>query len=434
MLRRYALAEFLRKLALAGGVFTGLMILMMAVRLARRAERYGTDLPTLLGVVPYLLPYLLTFSVPMAFLVAAVLAFGKLESTGEVLAARAAGVRLTGIVWPVLATALAASAVIVFLTDAGVDWGFDRARERVLSSGGAAVLRRAESGKTFVVDTPGRSWRVHRFGERDGREPLAIVEFRRGSVGEVVLAREHALDSPSPEVHAPRGGTGTRPDGGKWDLLRFRLGVEGGSGARAGWIEITRPGEAALAESGEFSLAVESAAERRRSFADRNYARGLSENVRDARRSRERLGELEREELDRAAGLAALLAAGLPASARAAATLDEAVEAADLSRHSLDAEASRLRSVEVEVHRKLSTAFAPLAFALLGIPLGLALGRGGHLTGFAVGIALIAFVYYPLWMLGQGLASSGVLPCGVGVWAAPVLVGACGAVWLSRVV
>ncbi len=86
----------------------------------------------------------------------------------------------------------------------------------------------------------------------------------------------------------------------------------------------------------------------------------------------------------------------------------------------------------MEIHRKLSMAFTPLALLLFGIPLGLGLGRGGPLVGFTVGIAAIAFVYYPLWIAGQWLASSGVLPPVVSVWAAPVLVGGGGAVCLSR--
>jgi lipopolysaccharide export LptBFGC system permease protein LptF len=56
------------------------------------------------------------------------------------------------------------------------------------------------------------------------------------------------------------------------------------------------------------------------------------------------------------------------------------------------------------------------------------------LAAFTVGIAAIAVVYYPLWISGQFLAVSGTLPAILSVWAAPVLVGGGGAVWLSRMV
>ena len=93
-----------------------------------------------------------------------------------------------------------------------------------------------------------------------------------------------------------------------------------------------------------------------------------------------------------------------------------------------------LRVYEMEIHRKLSMAFSPLAMALFGIALGLRLGRGNRVVGFTVGIAAIAVVYYPLWISGQGLAASGVMPPGVAVWAAPALVASFGAAWLSRMV
>ena len=88
----------------------------------------------------------------------------------------------------------------------------------------------------------------------------------------------------------------------------------------------------------------------------------------------------------------------------------------------------------MEINRKLSFAFGPLALALVGIPLGLWLARGGKLTGFIVGIAAIALFYYPLWFAGQGLASAGELPAGIAVWMAHIAAGGVGAAWLSRMV
>ncbi len=91
-----------------------------------------------------------------------------------------------------------------------------------------------------------------------------------------------------------------------------------------------------------------------------------------------------------------------------------------------------LRVEEMEIHRKLSFAFGPLALVLLGIPLGLKLGRGGRVAGFVVGIAAVAVFYHPLWFCGQGLATAGTLHPGISVWMANAAAGAVGAVWLSR--
>ncbi|GAG50791.1 unnamed protein product, partial [marine sediment metagenome] len=125
---------------------------------------------------------------------------------------------------------------------------------------------------------------------------------------------------------------------------------------------------------------------------------------------------------------------GGPPSHEPAERLERAQSSAQEARRLVTWHATVVRFIEMEIHRKLSMAFAPLALALLGIPLGLRLAGGGVLAGFTVGIAAIALVYYPLWASGQGLALSGFLPPVFSVWVAPVLLGGGGAVWLSRMV
>ena len=195
LLVRHVTGEFLRALLLAAAVLTGLIVLLTVLGLQREAEYYRTDVATLATALPYLLPYVVCYSLPTSFLVAAVLAFGRLEGSGEICAMRASGVRLTTITAPVLALALAASVLLLVLVDRGVGWGFAKTAELVIASGRRAVLLKAESGRTLRVDSPPeRSWRIHSFGGAPGRRPLAIVEFRRGAPGEVVLARDHSLD------------------------------------------------------------------------------------------------------------------------------------------------------------------------------------------------------------------------------------------------
>ena len=91
LLQRYVVAEFLRALALAAAVFTGFFVLMTLLQFEGDARSYGTDVMTLVGALPYFTPYILCFSLPMAFFVASVLAFGRLEGSGEISAMRAAG-------------------------------------------------------------------------------------------------------------------------------------------------------------------------------------------------------------------------------------------------------------------------------------------------------------------------------------------------------
>ncbi len=55
-------------------------------------------------------------------------------------------------------------------------------------------------------------------------------------------------------------------------------------------------------------------------------------------------------------------------------------------------------------HRRLSTAFAALAFVLLGIPVGLRFGQGGPIRCGLLGVLIVALLFYPLLVGLRGLA------------------------------
>jgi len=389
---------------------------MVSLQFESDARKYGTDVMTLLGALPYFMPYILCFSLPMAFLVASILAFGRLESSGEISAMRAAGMRLTTIVAPVLAVALLAALPVLFLVDAGIGWGFRRAGEKVVNSGADSILKRVGAGTTFRVDTRDRSYRIHRFGGGPGGErPLAVVEFAGGAPREVLLARDHALEAEA---------------GGERDVLCFHVGDSSAAGFSLA--RIRRPGEVVLAKSGDFSVATGNESRRRGDFGGKPYQKSLSENVREEAALRASLRDLEREELDSAVRVAEIALAGGMPDAGTRARIKKAIAARDGARAGLERESAVLRYCEMEIHRKLSFAFGPFALALLGIPLGLKFARGGRLAAFGVGVGTIAIFYYPLWFAGQGLATSGSLPAGPAVWMVQIVSAGIGAIWLSR--
>lgn len=77
------------------------------------------------------------------------------------------------------------------------------------------------------------------------------------------------------------------------------------------------------------------------------------------------------------------------------------------------------RAARIELHRRLALAFACLALAFLGIPLGLRAG-GGKAGGFVLALLLV-FGYYVLFILGIALSRQGRLPPSLGVWAADLI-------------
>ncbi len=79
--------------------------------------------------------------------------------------------------------------------------------------------------------------------------------------------------------------------------------------------------------------------------------------------------------------------------------------------------------LNVEFHKKFSIPFACLAFAFVGIPLGLMTKKGGKITGISFSLALI-FIYYILLNVGQYRGYKGEMDHFFAVWMANfVLIG-----------
>ena len=69
----------------------------------------------------------------------------------------------------------------------------------------------------------------------------------------------------------------------------------------------------------------------------------------------------------------------------------------------------------VEKHKRIAIAFAPLVFALVGVPLGLQSHRSGKGAGFATALA-ISLVYYLLLSIASTIAGKGAIPASVALW------------------
>jgi lipopolysaccharide export system permease protein len=88
----------------------------------------------------------------------------------------------------------------------------------------------------------------------------------------------------------------------------------------------------------------------------------------------------------------------------------------------------RLRSYQVEIHKKFSIAVACIIFMFIGAPLGLALQRSGLAT--IGGVALGIFMFYWITLVqGEKLSERGFFPPWIGMWIANLLMSGVG-LWL----
>ncbi len=79
----------------------------------------------------------------------------------------------------------------------------------------------------------------------------------------------------------------------------------------------------------------------------------------------------------------------------------------------------------VELHRRFSIPFACIAFALIGIPLGLQPTRAIHARGFTLSLVFI-FLYYIFLSIGEDLGRKGTLPTALALWLPNLILGGIG--------
>jgi lipopolysaccharide export system permease protein len=117
VLHRYVFAEILVPFALGLGVFTFVLLLARLLKLIELVVNRGIPATTVARVFLYLLPAFLEVTVPMAMLLAILIAFGRLSADSEITALRSSGVSLYQLMPPV-----ATFVLIVTIATAGLAW------------------------------------------------------------------------------------------------------------------------------------------------------------------------------------------------------------------------------------------------------------------------------------------------------------------------
>lgn len=115
ILDRYVVREMVPPTALGLLLFTFILLLDTISNLMRILVSRGADLGTVLRAFLYLLPSILSVTIPMAFLLGVLLAFGRLASDSEIVALRASGVSPARLLRPVTALAFVSGLVTFYV-------------------------------------------------------------------------------------------------------------------------------------------------------------------------------------------------------------------------------------------------------------------------------------------------------------------------------
>jgi lipopolysaccharide export system permease protein len=123
LLDRYLLRELFSPFWLGLAIFTSMLLVARILKLMEMVVSRGVPLAQMLKLFSYILPAFLEVTVPMALLLAVLVAFGRLSTDSETIALQASGISIFRLMAPVAAFALATAVLTFFLSLYVRPWG-----------------------------------------------------------------------------------------------------------------------------------------------------------------------------------------------------------------------------------------------------------------------------------------------------------------------
>ena len=194
LLDRYVVREVLPPTGLGLLLFTFILLLDQITHLMKVLVSRGADLPTVARAFAYLLPSIFSVTIPMAFLLGVLLAFGRLASDSEIVALRASGVSPARLLRPVLALSLAAT-LLTFYVFAVLGPAANQAYREILFSLIVSRARTEMKPRVFTDDlVPGMVLYVSDIPAATGEwRHLFVHDNRVAGKPRLILARSGQL-------------------------------------------------------------------------------------------------------------------------------------------------------------------------------------------------------------------------------------------------
>ena len=189
----YIIREIASLFLLGIAVFTLILLMGRLIKLTDLVISRGVPLADISRMILFLMPSFLVFTIPMAFLLAVLLAFGRLSADNEIMVMKAGGISLMQLMPPVVVCALAAALLTMVVGAVGVPWGnsnFKRLSFEVLKQNVAATIRE----KVFWDDIPGIILYTEHYDEANHRlKGVLIYDGRDASRPMNIFAAEGVI-------------------------------------------------------------------------------------------------------------------------------------------------------------------------------------------------------------------------------------------------
>ena len=186
----YIFKEIPPPFLLGMATFTFVLLMGRLLRLADMVVEKGVPLADVLRMILYLLPSFWLVSIPMALLLAVLLAFGRLSGDSEITAMKTCGVSLYGLLPPALLFALIAYLAGTFVNVYAVPWG-NTSFKKLLVDVVEARASLAIKEKVFNDDFPGIVLYTDSFDPRSQKMGGILIQDERDpSASSTIFAKQ----------------------------------------------------------------------------------------------------------------------------------------------------------------------------------------------------------------------------------------------------
>ncbi len=176
-------------------IFTLVLLMGRLITLTDLVVSHGVPLSDVSRMILYLVPSFLVFTIPMAFLLAVLLAFGRLSADNEIIVIKASGISLMQVMPPVIVCAIVATLLALGASTIGVPWGNSAFKElslQVLKRNITATIRE----KTFWDDIPGVIMYTDQYDEQShSLKGVVIHDGRNSDHPMTIFARDGVITS-----------------------------------------------------------------------------------------------------------------------------------------------------------------------------------------------------------------------------------------------
>lgn len=359
----------------------------------------------------YNLAWMLALSIPMAVLVATLMAFGRLSADNEILAVKSSGINLLRIVTPVLFAGALVGAGLVWFNNNVLPESNHHARVLM-----GDINRKRPTLKikenVFIGDIPGYYLLVK------WRDP------KGNAIRDVTIYDQNSSRWPR-TVTADHGTMDLTPDGGTL-IMNLKDGEVHEFVGEGHEYRLTH-----FADQTVFLPGVSGSLPDSRSDYRTDREKSTAMMMEDIAKWKENVAAYG-VELD-SASRAALLEASRPEVRGRTASIRTAETAAGRLMGQIQSQRRLINSMMIEVHKKYSIPVACVVFVLIGAPLGVLARRGG--IGIGMGMSLGLFILYWAFLIGgEELADRLIVNAFWAMWSANFLIGGVGIALLVSVI